>query len=78
VTVLKTSERDQRRTFEVFNRSWRFFFPMSEAAPEDNTDRSPNLFPKTGEYFLFLKEAKLVAKVVIGVPFVDEEQTRWN
>jgi hypothetical protein len=44
--------------------------------PKINTDRPPNLFPKTSEYLLFLKGAKLVAKVVIGVKFVDgEEQT---
>ena len=49
---------------------------MNKITPKTNTDRPPNLFPKTSEYFLFLKGAKLVAKVVIDVKFVDgEEQT---
>jgi hypothetical protein len=49
---------------------------MSKTTPRTNTGRPPNLFPKTSEYILFLKGAKLVAKVVIDVKFVDgEEQT---
>jgi NAD(P)-dependent dehydrogenase (short-subunit alcohol dehydrogenase family) len=47
---------------------------MSKTNPKTNTDRPPNLFPKTSKYFLFLKGAKLVAKVVIGVKFVDGEE----
>jgi hypothetical protein len=47
---------------------------MSKTPPRTNTDRPSNLFPKTSEYFLFLKSAKLVAKVVIGVKFVDGEE----
>jgi hypothetical protein len=49
---------------------------MSKTTPRTSADRPPNLFPKTSEYLLFLKGAKPVAKVVIGVKFVDgEEQT---
>ena len=43
---------------------------MGKTTPKTNTDSPPNLFPKTSEYFLFLKGAKLVAKVVIGIKFV--------
>jgi hypothetical protein len=47
---------------------------MSKTTPRINTNRPPNLFPKTSDYFLLLKGAKLVAKVVIGIKFVDGEE----